>query len=103
MPTTRGMKSPPPRLPTAAHAGAAGGGARTRAIGLRLSVRPGAHLVERRLARAFRVRAVGKALVVERDPHFIERGLVRAFALRTSSAHPTARARAARPSRCRGG
>src|SRR4030081_1333431 len=72
---------PPPRLTTAAHAGTAGGRARARTVGFRLAVRPGAHLVERRLARrlvlgALATRTVGHALVVERDPHLVERGLV---------------------------
>src|SRR5262249_40932451 len=43
----------PPRAPTAAHAGAAGGRARARAIGLGFFVGAGAHLVERGFARGF--------------------------------------------------
>src|SRR5262249_6870817 len=43
----------PPRAPTAAHAGAAGGRARARAIGLGFFVGAGAHLVERGVARGF--------------------------------------------------
>src|SRR5262245_45149856 len=44
---------PPPRAPAAAHAGAPGGRARARAIGLGFFVRAGAHLVERGFARTF--------------------------------------------------
>src|SRR5262249_41568819 len=42
-----------PWAPAAAHAGAAGGRARSRTIGLGFLVRAGAHLVEGRLARTF--------------------------------------------------
>src|SRR5262245_46313520 len=51
MPTTRGM-SAPPRAPAAAHAGPASGRARAGTIGLGFLGGAGAHLVQRRLARA---------------------------------------------------
>jgi hypothetical protein len=70
----------PPRLPAAAHAGAAEGRARAGRIALaghRLN--GGAYLVEVRLARTAapsRVGPVRRNLVVERDAHLVERGLV---------------------------
>jgi hypothetical protein len=70
----------PPRLPAAAHAGAAEGRARAGRIALaghRLNA--GAHLVEVRLARTAAPPPAGAmrgGLVIERDAHLIERGLV---------------------------
>src|SRR5262249_13165149 len=75
MPTTRGM-SAPPRAPAAAHAGAPGGRARARAIGLGFFVRAGAHLVERGFARTLAPRAGRRRRPAARDRDRLGGGVV---------------------------
>src|SRR5262249_45132212 len=90
---------PPPRLPSTPHPRLAHG--RTRAAAMRLRLRPGPHLVERRLARRVAPAAapVRCGLVLECDAHLVEVGLVDFAGAR----HPTPTRFARRPSPCQGG